>query len=154
MSDDGTTPTTTGSRHPALARAVLVLSGMGFPITQVTIARLGRRGAALVAGVTAGLLVRDATLIVTGTPGRLQPGAARLLWAETAVAAAATGAGLLLLRDPEVAAARKRGWDVPTQELFRRFAVGALFGLHTVRFQIYLAPGSGRRVPGPLDDRA
>jgi hypothetical protein len=133
--------------HPVLGQAILGLSGAGFPLAQVAIKRFGRRGAVLVAGVSAGLLARDVALIAAGAPDRLTPGPARLLWAETAAAAAATGAGLLLLRDPEVAAARQRGWQAPPMELVRRFAVGTLFGLHTMRFRIYLAPGSGRRNP-------
>jgi hypothetical protein len=127
--------------------AIQGLSGAGFPLTQLAIGRLGRRGAVIVAGVTAGLLARDVAMIAMGTPSRLQPGPARLLWAETAVAAAATGASLLLLRDPDAAAARLPGWHVPRRELLRRFAIGTLFGLHTMRFRIYVAPGSGRRGP-------
>jgi hypothetical protein len=131
-----------------MGTAIQGLSGAGFPLTQLAIGRLGRRGAVLVAGVAAGLLVRDVAMIAMGTPHRLQPGPARLLWAETAVAAVATGASLLLLRDPDVAAARLPGRNVPPRELVRRFAIGTLFGLHTMRFRIYLAPGSGRRDPG------
>jgi hypothetical protein len=137
-----------------LGSVILGLGSAGFPLTQLAIARLGRRGAVLAVGVTGGLFVRDAALIATGTPGRLQPAPAALLWAETAVAAAATGAGFLLLRDPGVAAARQRGWSVSRMELFRRFAVGTLFGLHTMRMRIYLAPGSGRRDPATLAEQA
>ena len=133
-----------------LGQVILGLSGAGFPLTQVVINRLGRPGAVLVTGVTAGLLVRDVALIARGAPGRLTPGPARLLWAETGAAAAATGAGLLLLRDPDVAAARQPGWHVAPGEIARRVAVGTLFGLHTMRFRIYLAPGSGRRDEAPL----
>ena len=142
-----------GRPNRVLGQMVLGLSGAGFPLTQLAIGRLGRPGAVLVVGVTAGLLARDAALVAMGAPQRLQPGAARLLWAETAVAAAATGAGLLLLRDPAVAAARERGWNVPRRELFRRFAIGTLFGLHTMRFRIYLSPGSGRLEPGSTGGR-
>ncbi len=143
----------TSSAAPApmnrtLGRLVMGLSGAGFPLTQSAIARLGRPGAVLVVGVTAGLLARDAALVAMGAPRRLQRGPSRLLWAETAVAVAATGAGLLLLRDPEVAAARDQGWNVPRRELFRRFAIGMLFGLHAWRLRIYLSPGSGLLEPG------
>ena len=131
-----------------LGKAILGLSGAGFPLTQVAINRLGRPGAVLVAGVTAGLLVRDVALISRGTADRLRPGPARLLWAETATASAATGAGLLLLRDPVVTAARQPGWRVAPEELVRRVAVGLVFGLHTMRFRIYLSPGSGQRDAG------
>ncbi|HYO44851.1 MAG TPA: hypothetical protein VES19_16760 [Candidatus Limnocylindrales bacterium] len=128
-----------------LGSVVLALSGSGYPLTQLAIARLGRLGACVAAGVTGALLARDVALIATGTPGRLGPVPARLLWAETAAAAAATAAGIALLRDPGVAAARVRGWNVPPAELFRRLALGTLFGLHTVRFRVYLSPGSGGR---------
>jgi hypothetical protein len=130
-----------------LGPAILVLSGAGFPLTQVAIARFGRRGALLVQAVVVGLLMRDIVLIASGAPSRLRPGPAVLLWAEAAAAAAAATAGALLLRDPEVASARQAGWAVPRGELFRRVAVGTLFGLHTVRFRIYLSPGSGLRRP-------
>ena len=143
-----TSTTTPVPMNRALGRVVMGLSGAGFPLTQSAIGRFGRPGAVLVVGVTAGLLARDAALVAMGTPHRLQPGPSRLLWAETAVAVAATGAGLLLLRDPEVAAARDPGWNVPRRELFRRFAIGMLFGLHTLRLRVYLSPGSGRLEPG------
>lgn len=125
--------------------AVLALSGVGFPLTQLAIARFGRRGAVLVQAVSLGLLLRDIGLIASGAPSRLRPGPAALLWAEAAAAAAAATAGVLLLRDPDVAAARQAGWAVPRGELFRRLAIGTLFGLHTVRFRLYLSPGSGLR---------
>jgi hypothetical protein len=127
--------------------AILAASGSGFPLTQAVIARLGRPGAILVAGVTGGLLARDVALLVMGTHRRLEPGPAAMLWAETASAAVATGAGLLLLRDPAVADARRRGWSAPRRELVRRIAIGTLFGLHTMRFRIFLAPGSGLLEP-------
>jgi hypothetical protein len=44
-------------------------------------------------------------------------------------------------------AATTRGWHVGSRELIHRAAVGTLFGIHTMRFRIYLAPGSGLRVP-------
>lgn len=128
-----------------LGTAILGLSGMGFPLTQLAIRRFGRTGAAVSAGVAGALLARDAYLLATGTTGRLQAAPVALLWAETATAAIATGTGLLLLRDPEVAVARQQGWRVGTAELLRRFAMGTLFGLHTMRFRTYLAPGSGSR---------
>ncbi len=131
----------------SLGRVILGLSGSGFPLTQAVIRRFGRCGAVVVAGVTGGLLVRDVAMIADGVPKRLAPGPARLLYLEAAAAGAATAAGIALLRDPGVAAARTDGWRVPRQELVRRFAVGALFGLHTMRFRIYLSPGSGRREP-------
>jgi hypothetical protein len=148
MADNG------DARPPApmgrlVGNLILGLGSAGFPLTQLAIARLGRAGAVLAVGITGGLFVRDAALIATGMPGRLQRAPAALLWAETAVAAAATGSGLLLLRDPGVAAARQRGWSVSRMELFRRFAVGALFGLRTMRLRIELASSQAPRDPEP-----
>lgn len=126
-------------------QAILGLSGAGFPLTQLAIRRLGRPGALLVIGVTGGLLVRDLAMVAGGAPARLQPGPARMLVAETVVAAAATAAGVVALGDRGLEAARTQGWHLPVTELLRRFLVGTLFGLHTMRFRIFLAPGSGRR---------
>jgi hypothetical protein len=129
----------------ALGGAILGLSGAGFPLTQLAIRAMGRRGAILVEGVAAGLLVRDVGMIARGAPGRLSRGPAALLWMETAAAGVAVVTGLDLLRDPEVSAARADGWHVPARELARRVALGTLFGLHTTRFRIFLSPGSGLR---------
>jgi hypothetical protein len=130
---------------------ILALSGSGFPLTQFVIRRFGWTGALVVEGVAVGLLVRDAAMIAGGAPGRLQPVPARLLWLETATAGAAAAAGALLLADRTVGAARVAGWRVPRRELARRIAVGALFGIHTTRFRIYLEPGSGgRQVPSEV----
>jgi hypothetical protein len=126
-----------------LGPAILAVSGGGFPLTQLAIARFGRRGALLVQAVIVGLLLRDVGLIASGVPSRLRRD--RALLAETAAAAAAAGAGARLLRDPADAAARRAGWAVPCGELFRRVAVGTMFGLHTVRFRTDLSPGSGLR---------
>ena len=124
---------------------ILGLSGAGFPLTQLAIARFGRRGALAVEAVVGGLLVRDIALIAGGAPRRLLPWPESLLLAETALATVSLAAGALLLADPEVAAARERGWHVPKRELIRRIGIGALFGIHTLRYRIYLSPGSGRR---------
>ena len=102
---------------PPIGRAVLALSGLGFPLTQLAIRRFGRPGAVAVEGVCGGLLVRDAAMIALGVPGRLRRGPAVLLWLEAA----------------------------------RRVAIGALFGIHTVRFRIYLQPDSGRKNGEPED---
>ena len=72
----------TGSRNPAVAvlgGIVLVVSGLGFPLTQAVIARCGRRGAVVAEGVAVGLLVRDAALVESGLSARLQPLPRRLL---------------------------------------------------------------------------
>ena len=65
---------------PRLGQLVLVLSGSGFPLTQLAIRRLGRRGALVTESVCVGLAVRDAAMIATGAPARLRRGPALLLW--------------------------------------------------------------------------
>lgn len=129
-------------------RLVMVASGMGFPLTQVAVSRMGRRGAILAEGVAVGLLARDAALIAAGTPRRLSTGPARLLYAETAVATAAVVLGLPLLadRDPR---ARVRSPRPTRLETMRRVAVGTLFGLHSWRYRIYLSPSRGLRSAEP-----
>jgi hypothetical protein len=129
---------------PMVGRLVLIASGLGFPLTQLALVRFGRRGAVLVEGVTAGLLVRDAALVAAGAPGRLLRYPALLLYAETAVAAAAAASSLPLVISPSarerVAEPSWTGW-----EALRRVVIGTLFGLHTLRFRIYLQPGHGLR---------
>jgi hypothetical protein len=128
-----------------IGRAVLVASGAGYPMTQWTIRRSGRRGAFVVEGVSAALLVRDAVLIGTGVPGVLRRGPGLLLWCEAGAAATASVLGAAASR---VAAANTPGHPRPdARELLRRTAVVTLFGLHTVRFAIYLSPDQGRRSP-------
>jgi hypothetical protein len=129
----------------ALGGIVLAASGLGFPLTQVAIARLGRSGAIAVQATTVGLLVRDVALVATGTAGSLERGPAALLLAETAAASVATLANANLGTANGRKAATTRGWHVGRRELVRRAAVGALFGIHTLRFRVYLAPGSGLR---------
>jgi len=130
-----------------LGRLVLALSGVGYPLTQLAIRRLDRRGAVLVETVCGGLLLRDLALIALGAPRRLRSVPAVLLWFEALAAAAAT-----VLCAPIVAseAARRHAAEPRATglEAARRLAVGTLFGLHTVRFRIYLQPDRGRRV-GP-----
>lgn len=125
-------------------RVVLILSGMGFPLTQAAMRRFGRSGAFAVEAVTAALLMRDAGMIARGATGRLRRGPAMLLWLETASAALASVLSLrpLFAESARVAARAKR----PTGgEALRRIAIGTLFGLHTMRFRIYLQPDQGRR---------
>jgi hypothetical protein len=134
--------------HP-IGRAVLALSAMGFPLTQLAIRRLGSRGALVAEAACAGLLIRDATMLAAGAPSRLRRGPAILLWLEAGAGAAAVLTGLRPLLD---AAARERAVQPRPDRLeaVRRAAVGALFGLHTVRFGIYLQPDRGLRQPqGP-----
>ncbi len=125
-------------------RVVLTLSGLGFPLTQLAIRRLGRRGAAIVEIVCGFLLARDAAMLATGAPSRLRRGPAVLLWLEAAVGVIAVVAGLRPLLDGE---ARQRTSDARPDgpEGVRRAAIGLLFGLHTMRFRIYRQPDHGRR---------
>lgn len=130
---------------PPIGRAVLALSGLGFPLTQLAIPRFGRPGAVAVAVeiLCGGLLVRDAAMIAVGVPGRLRRGPAVLLLLEAAVAGAAVVTGLRPVTDAD-ALLRAAGKGRPDRlEAARRFAIGALFGIHTVRFRIYLQPDSG-----------
>ena len=127
---------------PGTGRLILGLSGMGFPLTQVVMRRFGSRGAMAVEAVCAGLVLRDLALLASGAPSRLRRGPAVLLWLE---AAAGTGAVLTGLRPLLDATARKRATEPrPTGfEALRRATIGALFGLHTLRFRIYLQPDHG-----------
>ena len=142
--------------HPTMTRAhgptttvlgglVLVLSGLGFPLTQALIARYGRRGALVAEGVAVGLLVRDAVLVRKGLPARLQPLPGLLLWLELGAAALSTVAGLAAVPLPSQ---RVQPTPAGALEALRRFAVGLLFGLHTYRFWIYLGPDHGLRTTG------
>ncbi|GAB93076.1 hypothetical protein [Gordonia rhizosphera] len=126
----------------AVGGFVLALSAAGYPITEALVRRLGRRGAVVVEMVCLGLFVRDAALIASGTPHRLRTGPAGLLWLEALAAAGASGTTMPLVRSrrPEVGP----GSDTPV-DIARRGAVAALFGLHTIRFWIYLKPDQGRR---------
>lgn len=116
--------------------AVLCLSAVGFPLTQLVIRRWGRTGAVVSEAACTALMVRDAAMVASGAPRRLRRTPATLLWLELGAAVAATAAGLPL------AMGRKPPFSV---ELVRRAAVGTLFGLHTFRFGIYLRPDQGRR---------
>jgi hypothetical protein len=131
-----------------VGKAVLGASGAGYPITQLTIQRFGRRGAAAVELACLALLARDSMMIARGTPKVLRPGPAALLWLECAAAivAAAANARLLVEASPAENAAAKPG---SRSEMVRRLATAALFGLHTARFRIYLRPDQGRRLPVP-----
>jgi len=136
------------SSRPAMVRlqvgrGVLVLSGLGFALTQWTIRRYGRRGAVVVDVVCAALLVRDLAMIGSGVPGRLRPVPATLLHLEAASAASAAALGASVGRVGRANAADRPAPDA--RELLRRGAVGTLFGLHTLRFWIYLSPDQGLR---------
>jgi hypothetical protein len=136
-------PTIGSPRNPATATLgglVLLLSGLGFPLTQVLIARCGRPGAVAAEGVAVGLLVRDAALVRSGLPARLQPLPRRLLWLELGASALATLAGLASIARPSQRVEPSAAGAI---EAFRRSAVGLLFGLHTYRFRIYLGRDRG-----------
>ena len=130
---------------PEAGRVVLGLSGMGFPLSQLAIRRLGRPGAALVSAVSVGLLARDAAMIAAGAPSRLRRGPAALLWLETAAAGLASGLGLRLVADTGAIQQALDPRPSGRAEALRRFALGALFGLHTMRFRLYLQPDHGLR---------
>jgi len=150
-------PTMTRARRPTttvLGGLVLVLSGLGFPMTQALIARFGRRGALIAEGVAVALLVRDAALVRKGLPARLQPLPGHLLWLELGAAALSTLAGLAAVTRPSQ---RVQPTTAGALEALRRFAVG----LHTYRFWIYLgrdhglrtADDGGRALPGAQQSR-
>jgi len=131
-----------------VGKAVLGLSGAGYPITQVAIRRFGRRGAAVVEVACLGLLARDAVMIAHGAPKVLRLGPAALLWLECAAAAVAAASNPRLVADRNPAE-RAAAWPCGPAEAVRRLAIATLFGLHTTRFWIYLRPGQGRRLPEP-----
>jgi len=89
---------------PGLGQIALGMSGAGFPLTQLAIRRLGRRGAIITEGVCVGLAVRDAAMVASGVPARLRRGPAFLLWLELVVAVSAAGLELSLAVDPGAAA--------------------------------------------------
>lgn len=128
------------------ARVALALSAIGYPLTQLAIRSWGFSGALVAEAVSVALLVRDAGLIAIRTSGRLRRGPAILLWFETVAAAVATVSNLRLLVD---ANARERALEQGPDrlEVVRRSAVGALYGVHTIRFWIYLRPDRGLRAP-------
>ncbi len=129
--------------NPRIGKVVLSLSAAGYPLTEMAIRRLGRRGAIITEMACCGLAVRDTAMIVAGVPTRLRRGPSILLWIELIAAAAASALGLQSAIDDE-SCQRARADPGPT-EMARRFAVGALFALHTVRFWIYLQPDQGRK---------
>jgi hypothetical protein len=135
---------------PALGALILVASGLGFPLTQFVIVRFGRRGAIVAEGVSAGLLVRDVTLVKLGAPRRLSRMPSLLLWFELAAAAIASVAGLGAVSSPRISPTRSPAGIV---EGIRQAAVGVLFGVHTYRFWIYLRPDRGLRETARAPER-
>jgi hypothetical protein len=130
--------------NKTVGRAILAASASGYPLIQLVVCRFGRRGAIVAETVCVGLLVRDSAMIASGAPGRLRRLPAALLWLEWASAAAAVATGLPAAIDVAAAADARQGKPAGV-EAVRRGALGALFGLHTVRFAIYLSPDQGRR---------
>jgi hypothetical protein len=122
---------------------VLGLSAAGYPLTQFAIQRLGRRGAVVTEFACCGLAIRDAGMVVAGVPSLLRRWPASLLWMELAAAVTAGGLGLRSAMDDE--SCKRANAEPGPAEMARRVAVGALFGLHTLRFWIYLRPDHGRK---------
>lgn len=126
----------------------LVISGLGFPLSQMAIRRLGRSGAAVVVGVTTALLFRDAYLVSSGAPRGLRPVPAALLYLELGTALMASVLGLLALTSRGLAETTVQAPGV--LEVARRVALGTLFGLHTWRFAIYVGMDSRSGEERPL----
>ena len=130
----------------AIGAIVVGLSACGYPLTQLAIRRWGARGAAMAECVCAGLVIRDASLVAGGVPGRLRSVPAALLFAELGAAVVASLAGLPPLLSAQ-SADRAASASTCASDGARRAAVAALFAIHTVRFCIYLRPDRGRRHP-------
>ncbi len=130
--------------HQGLGVVLAVVSGSGFPLTQLAIARLGRPGAAVVGAVTVGILAIDVARIATRETATEDRRQAALLYAETAVAALATVANLALVTEQGRAAAQARGWRVGRVELVRRGLLGLLFGMRAGSYRSHLRIGDGR----------
>jgi hypothetical protein len=113
---------------------LLIVTGLGFPLSQLVIARLGRRGAALVEAVAGVLFARDIWQLSTGAVDRSRPVPAVLLTLEAVAACAAVILGLrsLTRRGVREATAPKPG----ALEVARRTALGTLFGLQVWRFAV------------------
>jgi len=130
----------------SIGSVLLGLSACGYPLTQLAVRHGGMRGAAVAELACGGLAIRDASMVASGVPDRMEEIPAALLHLEAAVGVLASIAGLHPLlsarRDGRTASPRARAADN-----LRRAAVAASFALHTVRFAIYLSPGQGRRTP-------
>ena len=122
---------------------VLGLSACGYPLTQLVVRRWGVRGAAVAECVCAGLVIRDASMVAGGAPGRLRRVPAALLFLELGAGVVASLAGLppLLSAQPADRAGSARRCAADN---VRRAAVAVLFAIHTVRFAIYLRPDQGQ----------
>jgi hypothetical protein len=122
--------------------AMLMLSALGYPLTQIVIKRGGLGGALVVESVCGGLAVRDAALVRSGLARRLRRAPAALLLMELGAAVAATASGAL-----SILTARLRGRSASSfttgASRTHQVAIAALFALHTIRFAIYLQPDRG-----------
>ncbi|MGA2831008.1 MAG: hypothetical protein ABSF03_33400 [Streptosporangiaceae bacterium] len=123
---------------------VLGFSACGYPLTQFVVRRCGVRGAAVVESVSAGLAIRDASMVASGVPGRLRRVPAALLRLELVAGVVASLAGLHPLLSARSADQAASG-TACAADAVRRAALATLFAVHTVRFGIYLRPGQGRR---------
>jgi hypothetical protein len=115
-----------------------ILTGLGFPLSQLAIKVMGRRGAAIVEAVAGALLVRDIQLL-SRTADRAAPVPAALLYLGTGVACIAVALGLRPLTRSGVRHATARRPD--SWEVARRAALGTLFGLQSWRLAIRRGQG-------------
>jgi hypothetical protein len=134
---------------PKVGYLALGLVGMGFPVTQVVIRRFGRAGAVAVEAASVCVLARDLGQVAAGAPRTMRRGAAVLLWLETLAAAVASVLGLRLILNAE---ARLRALDPRPvgPEVARRFALGAMFGMGSMRLRSSLQPDDGSLQPGDV----
>ena len=132
-------PTSTVPRIRPTDLPLLILTGLGFPLSQLAIRVMGRRGAAIVEAVAGALLVWDIQLLSAGTAGRSRTVPAALLYVEAGAACVAVVLGLRSLTSQGVrqATARKPG----ALEVARRAAFGTLFGLQSWRLAIRRGQG-------------
>jgi hypothetical protein len=119
--------------------AILVVVGMGFPLSQVVIRTFGRAGAGLVEGIAAAVLARDAALLAGGAAKRMERAPLGLLVTETAAAGVAVVAGLRLLQGPDPRARTVARRTTPA-EAVRRAALGAMFGMESWRLRMQRHP--------------
>ena len=131
-----------------LGSAVTIVVGAGLPISQLAIRRFRWPGAAAVTAVCAGILAADLANLATD---RSEGAFRRIVRLEAAAAGLATVTGALLLLDPGVEEARDEGWRVGRPELFRRLALGLLFGLLSarLRFQTRAADETAEAASSP-----
>ena len=131
------------------AAGLLGAAVLGIVAAPVVTQRYGRRGGLGVLGGISVLLVRDATMALTGTPARLKMLPRVLLYLELASAATATCLGLAAwLRPAGPVRAQSESPEPVANSLLKTAASSSAaltFLLHTSRQAIYLTPGQGRR---------